>query len=150
MSAYYEPHCTGTDYQVSVLISSAQKMMNNETQTMCYILKGIFLPTEDNAPIHENFTTSHVWITSLRWLNSQKLAGLLEKYRNPYVVLDLTSGQIEQLNSGVMTLTESSRSSGIFKLTYNDRDVSYKLLPSWKVRLILDHALMFIFVMSFQ
>ena len=147
MSAYYEPHCTGTDYQVSVLISSAQKMMNNETQTMCYILKGIFLPTEDNAPIHENFTTSHVWITSLRWLNSQKLAGLLEKYRNPYVVLDLTSGQIEQLKTGMMTLAESS--SGVVNLTYNGSDVSYKLLPSWKVRLILGHALIFTFVISF-
>ena len=150
MSAYYVPHSTCTDYQVSVLISSAQNMMNNVLDTTCYVLQGIFLPIGDTAPIHENSTTSHIWITSLRWLYSHKLAELLKKDASPFVALNLKSGQIEQLNSGVMTLTESSRSSGVFRLTYNDCDVSYKLLPSWKVRLILNHTLMFIFAMSFQ
>lgn len=65
--------------RISVLVSTIFTEGHDEVTTLFHVIKGILRPCDDSAPYHEDFKQCHSCITTLRWLNSSKLAALISE-----------------------------------------------------------------------
>lgn len=150
MSEYYEPDTTNAEYYVSLLLTTSQRANDCTVEIACHLAQGILMPIDDKAPLNEKYGSSHGQITTLHWLNSKKLSGLLDKYwktckkdenyMRPYGFLNLKYNQMESPEFGTTTFTENY--SGFFKLTCNKNHAPYKLVPNCEVSLHFDFEYM--------
>ena len=146
MSEYYEPDTTNAEYYVSLLLTTSQRANDCTVEIACHLAQGILMPIDDKAPLNEKYGGSHGQITTLHWLNSKKLSGLLDKYwktckkkenyMRPHGFLNLKSNQMETPELGGTTFTETY--SGFFQLTCNKIHAPYKLVPNCGVSLHFD------------
>ena len=79
MSEYYEADTTNAESYVSLLLTTSQRTGDCAVEIASHLAQGILIPINDKAPLNEKYGGSHGQITTLHWLSSKKLSGLLGK-----------------------------------------------------------------------